>query len=238
MQAIAGGVISIHAPLAGCDQKNVSAKPKQAISIHAPLAGCDRRESALYARQDEFQSTHPLRGATNCRIATYYKRRNFNPRTPCGVRPNYLAPFLHDFHFNPRTPCGVRRVRRRGNDNGIQFQSTHPLRGATDRYYRFSEVTIISIHAPLAGCDRKAIFILACIIISIHAPLAGCDFLRTTTRTRRRTFQSTHPLRGATDCSPPCMRGLKYFNPRTPCGVRLYILCQSEARTANKGRTH
>ena len=34
--------ISIHAPLAGCDQKAEWAAKKIRISIHAPLAGCDR----------------------------------------------------------------------------------------------------------------------------------------------------------------------------------------------------
>ena len=36
----------------------------------------------------------------------------------------------------------------------------------------------ISIHAPLAGCDRLFIILLDFKLISIHAPLAGCDFAR------------------------------------------------------------
>ena len=36
-----------------------------------------------------------------------------------------------------------------------KFQSTHPLRGATDRGYTYGSITEISIHAPLAGCDSK-----------------------------------------------------------------------------------
>ena len=35
-----------------------------AISIHAPLAGCDEIKKALAEIYAVFQSTHPLRGAT------------------------------------------------------------------------------------------------------------------------------------------------------------------------------
>ena len=60
----ARGCISIHAPRAGCDLKAGIRWWQVAISIHAPRAGCDRMKeiSGLPAR-------------------------NFNPRTPCGVRP-------------------------------------------------------------------------------------------------------------------------------------------------------
>ena len=56
--------ISIHAPHAGCDVYAGLALDHEAISIHAPHAGCDQRQLPI--------ST---------------KRSNFNPRTPCGVRP-------------------------------------------------------------------------------------------------------------------------------------------------------
>ena len=80
--------ISIHAPLAGCDEydrfsvrgklyfnprtpcgvRRYLAKElrKRGISIHAPLAGCDPQ-----------------------RLALCLSPRNFNPRTPCGVRLDY-----------------------------------------------------------------------------------------------------------------------------------------------------
>ena len=35
-------------------------------SIHAPLAGCDKAEQLAGLESWEFQSTHPLRGATRC----------------------------------------------------------------------------------------------------------------------------------------------------------------------------
>ena len=34
---------------------------------------------------------------------------------------------------------------------------------------------VISIHAPLAGCDDTTFILSLQLKISIHAPLAGCD---------------------------------------------------------------
>ena len=147
--------------------------------------------------------------------------RNFNPRTPCGVRRSPRScsgPEAH--HFNPRTPCGVRLA---GTEKPLGL-------------------AIISIHAPLAGCDRSEIEPANNVYISIHAPLAGCD-LRDGAKPARSgdfnprtpcgvrlglsqlpsvviTFQSTHPLRGATPPSPSRPGLTQNFNPRTPCGVR------------------
>ena len=39
----------------------------------------------------------------------------------------------------------------------ILFQSTRPLRGATDLHPAFLNSTEISIHAPLAGRDSKSV---------------------------------------------------------------------------------
>ena len=145
----------------------------------------------------EFQSTHPLRGATwptgRPSLHPY-----FNPRTPCGVRHGVYSVWNVGKDFNPRTPCGVRlkdgtpcmvvdlfqsthplrgATRPQAGPKMVPciFQSTHPLRGATSNccvHYGFSE---ISIHAPLAGCDRGQRRSCYYKEISIHAPLAGCD---------------------------------------------------------------
>ena len=148
--------ILIHAPLAGCDRRPRRLRLPQplfqsthplrgatcgigysdhsaGISIHAPLAGCDVRCVPAVKYCGRFQSTHPLRGATS-------------------VSGFSIAPLLD---FNPRTPCGVRRCSLRKNRRSWQFQSTHPLRGATYIIICGSVPTRISIHAPLAGCDRR-----------------------------------------------------------------------------------
>ena len=194
------GHISIHAPLAGCDRGRTlwsgwgtNFNPRTPcgvrlhvvaivqrvphISIHAPLAGCDDPLAVLAQDKQVFQSTHPLRGATLLILPTR----------------------LHQ----------------------DRFQSTHPLRGATAPQEIMPHVEAISIHAPLAGCDQAVVdkkqdrrhisihaplagcdfWLLsreAWIQISIHAPLAGCDLINSVNKEKVKSFQSTHPLRGAT----------------------------------------
>ena len=82
-------------------------------------------------------------------------------------------------NFNPRTPCGVRRYYYAIFATVTIFQSTHPVWGATLICLAESFFEFISIHAPRVGCDPAQ---------------ASC-------------------LR--------CVR--RYFNPRTPCGVRHFV---------------
>ena len=131
----------------------------------------------LWPDPPRFQSTHPLRGATWQFHNSNPLSANFNPRTPCGVRPSGGPLRGRGAHFNPRTPCGVRRER-----------DMHGL-----------HQDMISIHAPLAGCDQKGVYTERLVAISIHAPLAGCDpAVLISIRPKWCEFQSTHPLRGAT----------------------------------------
>ena len=171
------------------------------ISIHAPLAGCDIDDLIPYANNAKFQSTHPSRGATRAIWIPHSWRKYFNPRAPCGARQRQhdallrqplisihaphagrdrksypcrmggstyfnprapcgarpLVPGIYQLlknHFNPRTPCGARRQIHQDHRLTMEFQSTRPMRGATGR--------------PLSPC---------------------ADTLR---------FQSTRPMRGAT----------------------------------------
>ena len=73
--------ISIHAPREGCDlSEQCAVVLDQVISIHAPREGCDPQD-VLDSLDKEFQSTHPVRGATR-RMCSTVSTRNFNPRTP------------------------------------------------------------------------------------------------------------------------------------------------------------
>ncbi len=99
-------MISIHAPLAGCDLQVVKLINVIIISIHAPLAGCDGTDAEKDA-QTLFQSTHPSRGAT-AKEMREADAVNFNPRTPRGVRRYGRKVNLTDADVNPRTPRGER----------------------------------------------------------------------------------------------------------------------------------
>ena len=56
-------------------------------------------------------------------------------------------------HFNPRAPCGARPDCGGGIVPAMEFQSTRPLRGATFEDSYIIDKESISIHAPLAGRD-------------------------------------------------------------------------------------
>ena len=257
--------ISIHAPLAGCDDLLKEVILMQSISIHAPLAGCDPSFAPIHAATPAFQSTHPSRGATlkvsdidlKTRISIHVplagcdrvaavgdvnahaisihaplagcdtdrrtktcKSSYFNLRTLRGVRPGLPCNSCTPEYFNPRTPRGVRLAHLRTGLSPQVFQSTHPSRGATEPHEEAVDRSLISIHAPLAGCDRRGLYLLRPDVISIHAPLAGCDnvFYRVfrdgmisihaplagcdedvfAVKPHKILFQSTHPSRGAT----------------------------------------
>ena len=125
--------VSIHALLAECDWRVCASPSATKVSIHALLAECDHRLRIFY------------RGTGS-----------FNPRTPCGVRPD-----LPD-----------------DDKAGWLFQSTHSLRSATDNQGAYACSCLVSIHALLAECDGGAL---------------------------KR------------------LRDQGGFNPRTPCGVRLFL---------------
>ena len=148
--------ISIHAPRAGRDcRKNGNKNLRKEISIHAPRAGRDPGLRVLSVCILPFQSTRPVRGATEAFTGTFHQPNDFNPRAPCGARhvgtvavktsaefqstrPVRGATYCQRVNaktsnnFNPRAPCGARP------DGGIAgwteqeiFQSTRPVRGAT-----------------------------------------------------------------------------------------------------------
>ena len=134
---------------------------------------------------DKFQSTHPLRGATISQhslpeSSTFQSTHPLRGATISRSVMVLLSPL---------------------------FQSTHPLRGATDVLDRLTTLEVISIHAPLAGCDSA--YSGLCRRSSYFNPRTPCGVRR-----HRRLY-------GAAAAA--------YFNPRTPCGVRrrkLLIFCK------------
>ena len=79
--------ISTHAPLAGRDFSDDSFAIKVCISTHAPLAGRDDFPMIVSQSKFAFQPTRPLRGATLLIGSRIRQMKNFNPRAPCGARP-------------------------------------------------------------------------------------------------------------------------------------------------------
>ena len=105
----------------------------------------------------------------------------------------------------------------------MEFQSTHPARGATEAQADIGDLKRISIHAPREGCDPA----------TGRGSHLGDDFNPRTPRGVRQLtpmlpdnavgFQSTHPARGATQQYRRQRSTGRNFNPRTPRGVRLKV---------------
>ncbi len=122
------------------------------------------------------------------------------------------------------------------------FQSTHPIRDATNVMVHESVKASVSIHAPHPGCDtieeaaraRKAGVsihaphtgcdtylppVLAFVGVSIHAPHTGCDEVWPGYWTYIDEFQFTHPIRDATPIRQPPRRriNVSIHAPHTGC---------------------
>ena len=82
----------------------------------------------------------------------------FNPRTPCGVRPprQGLGVPINTISIHaPRVGCDTYLIV--GGRSRFEFQSTHPVWGATQGPIGPQGPKGISIHAPRVGCDGIAI---------------------------------------------------------------------------------
>ena len=168
------------------------------ISIHAPRAGSDCKEARR--DRDTHISIHAPRAGSDSQVAKSLQSREY---------------------FNPRSPCGERRALAQMSDVTDRFQSTLPVRGATQHRQVQQGRSFISIHAPRAGSDVKPFLSSPAIayfnprspcgerlggfrdkindfVISIHAPRAGSDNFFTARSSAIVQFQSTLPVRGAT----------------------------------------
>ena len=126
-------------------------------------------------------------------------RSDFNPRTPRGVRPQ---------PSNELPPCYTISIHapREGCDIFIHFYTTYLLyfNPRTPRGVRRLRIICISLHHltfqsthPARGATRRLPVAGRPVGISIHAPREGCDY-----------YKSKRPSWS------------RYFNPRTPRGVR------------------
>ena len=155
------------------------------------------------------------------RVQKAHRRRYFNPRSPCGERPQSYGGRRFRVHisihallaesdrcieerrgvyvnFNPRSPCGERPEGAVTVIVAEKFQSTLSLRRATHAIFLDGEEIPISIHALLAESDSGSRRALTC-KIRFQSTLS---LRRATVRyfcvVRAKEFQSTLSLRRAT----------------------------------------
>ena len=168
-------MVSIHAPHAGRD---VDGNASDAgYSSFNPRAPCGARPALPFPRRPYrvFQSTRPMRGATNAATVLLdgYEFQSTRPvRGATAVVRVFLRAGIVSIHapragrdtmprikssmmrsFNPRAPCGARPDRSSEGVAACRFQSTRPVRGATPLPPCRAVSVIVSIHAPRAGRD-------------------------------------------------------------------------------------
>ena len=191
------------------------------ISIHAPHAGRDPDVTIPVATGGI--SIHAPHAGRDCGIGS-------------GGCP--------DPYFNPRAPCGARLDPSQRSAAKVEFQSTRPMRGATQLAPFHGAVGVpFQSTRPMRGATDPAVCPRWAAYISIHAPHAGRDSFFRNLLSFNLRFQSTRPMRGATytiggqwrsiqisihaphagrDCrtSHEFPQAEPYFNPRAPCGAR------------------
>ena len=100
--------------------------------------------------------------------------------------------------FNPRAPCGARHGAYAFIEPILKFQSTRPMRGATNRPAASIATTVFQSTRPMRGATLRLAFQIQKFYISIHAPHAGRDARSILPMLATMIFQSTRPMRGAT----------------------------------------
>ena len=152
-----------------------------------------------------FQFTHPGRGATDFvgDVKRIFKVSIHAPREGCDCSSTTTA--ARSWCFNSRTPGGVRHTRPRGFLGDMEFQFTHPGRGATVCICLFGDNVEFQFTHPGRGATYDEQEKRHVPTVSIHAPREGCDLSTLKLSVGEMKFQFTHPGRGATQTLTTCV---------------------------------
>ena len=206
-------------PLRGATLTGMTFREMFGISTHAPLAGRDRYSVSTASEPSLFQPTRPLRGATSWDARRPARSCYFNPRAPCGARPDAARLLAVPWYFNPRAPCGARLRRSVGLQWCIQFQPTRPLRGATTTTSQAATWILFQPTRPLRGAT---LFIFGQLNNKLFQPTRPLRGATSAQRDAKRDLRiSTHaPLAGRDQVTVVTKTRTTNFNPRAPCGAR------------------
>ena len=223
---------------------SVQLRTKLLISIHAPLTGCDTVASILIFHSHRFQSTHPLRDATILisTITGWDQISIHAPLTGCDYMHLCIKQAKAISIHAPLTGCDSKKLKV--YTVMMLFQSTHPLRDATTviegnkndavdfnprtpygmRHNHVSNLEWVTNFNPRTPYGMRHTLHYCWWFkwdFNPRTPYGMRHFLMIL-KYRRKLFQSTHPLRDATieDTFFSALLILD-FNPRTPYGMRL-----------------
>ena len=97
----------------------------------------------------------------------------------------------------------------------LAFQSTLPVKGATNPANTPNPHPIVSIHAPSEGSDAMVLDRNgAPVTFQSTLPVKGATYAQSAPA-RSNMFQSTLPVKGATEFAPPAPTVTVSFNPRS-----------------------
>ena len=124
------------------------------ISIHTPHAGSDRFHRCVSGLVTGFQSTLPMRGATFWEGTDGWEG-GISIHTPhAGSDDSMLRIPSFPFDFNPHSPCGERLCHDLFEVELELFQSTLPMRGATDGVPGFLKMKSFQSTLPMRGATH------------------------------------------------------------------------------------
>ena len=152
--------------------------PGRWIGNFNPRSPCGLRQIANLegALNGQFQSTQPMRAATELKKSGEYNLYAISihaAHAGCDIR--FRIACFRLSNFNPRSPCGL-RPNVSLSTNWHTIISIHAAHAGCDLFSGAGiQLFLISIHAAHAGCDRAQRAIGRRRRISIHAAHAGCD---------------------------------------------------------------
>ena len=121
-------------------------------------------------------------------------QNNFNPRCPCGQRQRELESYLAYKNFNPRCPCGQRQYRSQ-NDVIHTIISIHAAHAGSDGEQScFPNILLVfQSTLPMRAATQGSPALFAKLQISIHAAHAGSDTYKSANRSIREYFNPRCP---------------------------------------------
>ena len=125
------------------------------ISIHAPRVGSDQPGRSTPSTIFVFQSTLPVWGATKDGVKVIQVQRISIHAPRVGSDPGSGQERLVESDFNPRSPCGERPDKRDQISGRNLFQSTLPVWGATKDCRYYQDAKVFQSTLPVWGATWK-----------------------------------------------------------------------------------